>query len=197
MGEGKVITGLFVTSILLVGFAFLAITSTFAYPTVNEVLRWDVKYSDVVIGNNKDGKVNVGTDTIDFSAKLDKFGETFSFVTSIKNDGNFDAILSEVKKTDLSKIEIGQSKKTGKIYYVSDYVSYLVTYSGNNNENGVIKDKQLKSGDLLYSGTENKVIVTLKYRNKNQLSEDALEVLKEYGYVFNLDLSLNTLYQER
>lgn len=195
----KVITGLFCVTLLLIGMAFFTITTTFAYnnSTVNEALTWNVYYGNAVIGNNKDGKVTVSRDNLDFSIKLDEFGEEFSFTTSAINDGDIDAVLKRVEKTNLDKLFVGTSKTTGETYYVSDYVSFNVDYVANNEKNGIRKDTKVKVGDKLYNGTNNKIIVTVKYRDKNKLSDDQLSVLKNYGYTFNLDLSVSTLYQQK
>ena len=57
-------------------------------------------------------------------------------------------------------------------------------------------NRQIQIGvDELRKDSEKFLEILLKRREET--GEDALEVLKEYGYVFNLDLSLNTLYQER
>lgn len=195
----KVITGLFCVTLLLIGMAFFTITTTFAYnnSTINEALTWNVYYSDAVIGNNKDGKVTVSRDNLDFSVKLDKYGEEFSFTTSVINDGDIDAVLKRIEKTNLDKLFVGTSKTTGETYYVSDYISFNVEYVSNNDKNGIRKDTKVKVGDKLYNSTNNKIIVTVKYRDKNKLSDDQLSVLKNYGYIFNLDLSVSTLYQQK
>ena len=195
--EVRIITILFSLSLVLIASAFLTIKGTFAKVEVNDSLVWDVSYKDVQIGDNKDGKVNVGLNNIDFSTRLDKFGEKFEFITTIENKGNFDAVLGGVDKTDLSKIEVGISGKTGKTYYISDYVSFDVKYYANTDKNNIKKNNKVKTGDKLYKRTSNKVIVTLKLKDKKVLDNDMIEVFNNYGSEFDLDLSINTVYLQK
>ena len=176
--------------------AMFTITKSFAYKTINEDSSWDVYYTEAMLTDGSVGNVDVSTDTINFNCELLAYGDEFSFITSINNDGSYDAYISELSKTDLSEVVIGKSKTTGNTYTLKDYVSYKVTYYVNNLDNQVLVDKAVSEDDLLNSKTNNKILVSVKYRTKESLTEDKIKVLEEYGKSFDLDLSLNTVYQQ-
>lgn len=176
--------------------AMFTITKSFAYKTINEDSSWDVYYTEAMLTDGSVGNVDVSTDTINFNCELLTYGDEFSFITSINNDGSYDAYISELNKTDLSEVVIGKSKTTGNTYTLKDYVSYKVTYYVNNSDNKVLVDKAVSEDDLLNSKTNNKILVSVKYRTKESLTEDKIKVLEDYGKSLDLDLSLNTVYQQ-
>lgn len=176
--------------------AMFTITKSFGYNSINEKSNWDVYYSEAMLTDGSVGNVDVSTDTINLNCELDKFGEEFSFITSINNDGTYDAYLSDIKMTDLSEIEVGKSSDTGNTYTLKDYVSFKVTYYANNLANKVIVDNVLREDDLLKVNTNNKIFVSVKFRDEKSLTEDKLKVLEEYGKSFDLDLSINTIFQQ-
>lgn len=205
--EKRTIGILLSMSFVLMFMALLTITSTFAKPVEKENLKdWNVQLSEPVIKKGNSTKVKVNHDRLDFEIGLKEFGERFEFITNIKNDGDFDAYLSNIKMTNLKDIVIGKSNKTGTTYYLSDYVSYKVNYLENNRDNNIRVNAPLKRGDKLKSKTMNKILVTVKYKDKESLSEDELYVLKnnvlqetinnkEY-LPLNINLYLNTVFQE-
>lgn len=200
--NNKLISSLFAVSAVLLAVAFVTITNTFAYPSskVNTAL-WDVYFTEPSI-NGGDSRVIVSNDKIDFNVSLKESGDEFSFITSINNDGTFDAKLSSLKLTDLSSQVVGTSKDTGKTYYICDYISFAVKYSENNDINAVNVDSNLTVGDKLKKNTKNNIIVTVKYKDLDRLTSDQIKVLnenviREDNYlVFNLDLNISAVYQQ-
>lgn len=205
--EKRTIGILLSMSFVLMFMALLTITSTFAKPIEKEVLKdWNVQLSEPVIKKGNNTNIKVNHDRLDFEIVLKEFGERFEFITNINNDGDFDAYLSNIKMTNLKDTVIGKSNKTGTTYHLSDYVSFKVNYLENNKENNVRVNAPLKRGDKLKSKTMNKILVTVKYKDKDSLSEDELYVLKnnvlpeminnkEY-LPLNINLYLNTVFQE-
>lgn len=176
--------------------AMFTITKSFAYNDINDDSNWNVYFSEAMLTEGSKGKVDVSTDNININCKLDKYGEEFSFITSINNDGTYDAYISDINMTDLSDIVIGKSTKTGNTYTLKDYVSFKATYYVKNDENNIKVDSNINEDDLLNSKTNNKILVTVKYRDQSSLDEDKIEVLENYGTSLEMDLSINTIYQQ-
>lgn len=176
--------------------AMFTITKSFAYKTINNDSSWDVYFTEAMLTEGSAGKVDVSTDNIDISCELDKFGEEFSFITSINNDGTYAAYISDINMTDLNDYVVGKSDKTGNTYTLKDYVSFKATYYTKNETNNIKVDKSISVNDLLNSKTNNKILVTVKYRDEKSLTQDKIEVLEKYGKSLDLDLSINTVYQQ-
>lgn len=200
--EKKVFSILLSVTGLLIALAFGTISYTMSNVSepVKTISLWDINYSEPTVkGEDNNYKVIVNNDRIDFNVTLKKPGDKVSFITSINNDGSYNAFLSSLETSKMNKSKIGTSEKTGKTYYLSDYVSYTVKYLDNNSTNKVRVDKDVKVGDLLKKGTSNNIIVTVKYIEENRLTEDELEVLhKNIGEepVLDLALYLSTVYQQ-
>lgn len=203
----KSIIILFALSITLMSLAFVTVTSTFAIPENTKVSSWNIMFSNpklTSIDNNSN--INVNNDNIDFHILLKEFGDSFSFTTEIINSGSYNAYLSNINKTNLSEIIVGESDDTGNTYYVSDYISYTVKYLNNNKNNNILIGSSLKRGDKLMKNTKNSIIVTIRYKELDELTKDQIEVLNNslvktnidgVDYLsFELDLNLNIIYQQ-
>lgn len=194
--EVSFICTLVFAAIFVVSMAFLTIRSTFAYPEEINSAVWSVYNGKTEVKNKNLGKVNISINNYDVSVRLKKYGEEFSFINEVVNDGGYNAVLSKLEITDLSKFRVGTSSKTNKTYTLEDYVLVRVDYAVNNEKNDVKKDRKVAVGDKLKMGTTNKVIVSVKLRDKNKLTEDQIEVFEKYGEMVNLDINVSTLYQQ-
>lgn len=177
--QNKIFGTLFAISSVLMATACFTITNTYSYPdSAPQVKKWSVALKDVKT-NMENNKVNIVNDKMDLSVTLNKAGEVMTVNSSITNDGNFDAILNNVEMTDLSNIKIGTSEETNKTYYLSDYVVISLRYAKDNKTNLIDAGSNVLAGDKLAKFTKNEIVASIKYKELNGLSEDALVVLKQ------------------
>ena len=193
----RIISTFIFAAILLVAIAFLTINSSFAYSESNKNIEWSVYYGNAIDKGTGEGKFNVSINNIDLKVRLDKFGENYSVMVDAINSGSYNAVLDKFNTTDLSKILVGTSLSTGKSYYVSDYVELSINYVSNNKKNNIVKDNSVKVGDLLRYDTTNKISINVRLKDSKELNSDELNVLKTYGNVFNLDINISSLYQQK
>lgn len=194
--ESKVISSLMFVSMALLAVALLTINSSFAVTALNDPSNWKVFFSDAEIRSKTNGDVEIISDIINFDVVLKDFNEEFSFVTTINNDGTYNAYLEKMIISPLTDTVVGTSKTTGYTYTASDYINLQVINYEDNIANEIKANTEVKKGDLLNMGTENKILISVKYRDESSLTNDQLEVLNEYGKVFKLNLSINALYQQ-
>ncbi len=191
-------------AIFLLAMAFFTLNITYAYQPEKDAI-WDVYLGDITYRSNKDiAPVTVNNEYMDFNASLKDYGDTFSFIVPIINDGTIDAYLKEINLTELNDV-VGTSP-SGKTYYVSDYVSYNVTYERGNDDNNISADVTLKEGDTLHAKTQNNLAVNVEFIGRDRLTEEAIIVLDNSTYKvnkdgtqvngFNLHLQLGLNYQE-
>lgn len=197
--NNRIFGTLFALSSVLMAVACFTITNTFSYPEqVSQAKRWSVSIKDVKT-NNEGNKVNVVNDKMDLSITLGNFGEYMAVNSSVVNDGNFNALLSKVELTDISNIKVGTSEETGRTYYLSDYVDISLKYAKDNKTNGIESGANVASGDLLNKYTKNEVVVSVKYKEQSDLTEDEVVVLKQniqgeagkYPLQFSLSVGYN------
>lgn len=197
--QNKIFGTLFALSSVLMAVACFTITNTFSYPSEPvKAKKWDVSISDVKT-NTEENKVSVVNDKMDIRVTLNDFGELMLVNSNIVNNGSFNALLNKVEITDLSNTKIGISEETGKNYYLSDYVEISLKYAKDNKTNKIETGSNVISGDLLGKYTKNEVVLSIKYKSLNELSEDALVVLKQnsqnvdgkYPLEFNMSVLFN------
>lgn len=197
--QNRIFGTLFALSSVLMAVACFTITNTFSYPSEpSKAKKWDVSISDVKT-NTEENKVSVVNDKMDIRVTLNDFGELMLVNSNIVNNGSFNALLNKVEITDLSNTKIGISEETGKNYYLSDYVEISLKYAKDNKTNKIETGSNVISGDLLGKYTKNEVVLSIKYKSLNELSEDALVVLKQnsqnvdgkYPLEFNMSVLFN------
>lgn len=177
--QNKIFGTLFAISSVLMAVACFTITNTYSYPDqVSQAKKWSVSIKDVKTNMNEN-VVNVVNDKMDINVTLNKSGDVMTVNSVIANDGSFDAVLSNLYLTDISNIKIGTSDETNKTYYLSDYVNIALRYSQDNKTNLVQSGSSVKAGDKLGKYTKNEFVVSIKYKETNELSEDALVVLRQ------------------
>lgn len=177
--QNKIFGTLFALSSVLMAVACFTITNTYSYPDqVSQAKRWSVSIKDVKT-NMDENVVNVINDKMDINVTLNKFGDIMTVNSVIANDGSFDAILRNMNLTDISNIKIGTSDETNKTYYLSDYVEIALRYSKDNKINLIQSGSSVREGDRLGKYTKNELVASIKYKESNQLSEDALVVLRQ------------------
>lgn len=197
--QNRIFGTLFALSSVLMAVACFTITNTFSYPSEpSKAKKWDVSISDVKT-NTEENKVSVVNDKMDIRVTLNDFGELMLVNSNIVNNGSFNALLNKVEITDLSNTKIGISEETGKNYYLSDYTEISLKYAKDNKTNKIETGSNVISGDLLGKYTKNEVVLSIKYKSLNELSEDALVVLKQnsqnvdgkYPLEFNMSVLFN------
>lgn len=184
-----------ITAFTLLLIAVITVNNTFSVDVANETSKkWDVYFSEPMKLKGE-GNVIVSNDKLDVGVNLSS-GEEYRILTSINNDGDFDAKLNNFKVTNLPKIKVGSSAKTGNIYYMSDYIVVKSCYTSNNEVNKIREEAPMSNNDLLKFGTKNEVYVSVKMRD--DLTEDQKYVLSEYypSGKLNLNITINAVYQQ-
>lgn len=200
--SNRVFSYLFAFSSVLLAVAFFTISNSFSLPgEIHEYRDWNVHFSEPVT-QGADGSAIVSNDKIDIKVSLKNSGETFQVFTDLCNDGDINASVTSIKMSDLASMKVGTSDITGKTYYYSDYVSFNVSYLGNNKNNNIIVDTPIKVGDVINRKTKNGVLITVKYKDYERLTEDQMEVLKnnvkmiDNAYIINLNLNVELKLQD-
>lgn len=184
-----------VSAVLLLAAVF-TISDTFSFPSTKSVVKyWDVYFAEPMVENDN-GRVIVNNDRLLVGVKLNKENPSYSFFTSINNDGDFDAKLNDFIVTDLSKIKVGTSTSTGNTYTMADYVTITTTYMDDNNVNNIRKGEKVKNGDILIRTTKNNLSVVISL-NKN-IDSDKEFVLREYlNSNIELNITIDAIYQQK
>lgn len=201
--SNRVFSYLFAFSSLLLAVAFFTISNSFSLPNAKAMYNdWNVYFSKPIT-QGAEGKVIVSNDKIDINVSLKKSGETYQIFTDLINDGNVNARVTGVDMTDLSNMKVGTSETSGQTYYYSDYVSFTAKYLGNNQINNIIVDTPIKIGDVINRDTKNGVLITVKYKDFDRLTDDQIEVLKnnikmiDNYYVINLNLNVSLMLADK
>lgn len=194
--SNRVFSSLFAFSSILLAVAFFTISNSFSLPGAKTVYNdWDVHFTEPIT-QGAEGKTVVTNDKIDINVSLKNRGDTYQIFTDLENAGDINARITGINMTDLSNMKVGTSDITGKTYYYSDYVSFTVSYLNNNQINNIIVDTPIKIGDTINRKTKNGILITVKYKDFNRLTEDQIEVLKsnikmiDNFYVINLNLNV-------
>ena len=196
----KMISYLFAVSSVLLAVACFTITSSFAFrDNTAPVKKWNVYFEDVQNASTN-GEVSINNDRLNLNVSLSEHDDLFKFVVSLTNKGSFDARLLNINITDLGSIYVGTSTKTGKIYYLSDYVEIITKYYKDNTLNNVFEGHDLSFGDSLNKNSKNKLLISIKYKDYDLIDEDAMDVL--YDILKNQDslkfsLSVDVNYIEK
>ncbi len=195
--SNRVFSYLFAFSSLLLAVAFFTISNSFSLPGEMSAFRdWNVHFSEPIT-QGAEGQAIVNNDQIDIKVTLKNSGDVFQVFTDLNNEGDINAQVSNVKMSDLASMKVGTSDVTGKTYYYSDYVSFNVSYLGNNKINNIIVDTPIKVGDVINRKTKNGVLITIKYKDYERLTDDQMEVLRnnikeiDGSYVINLNLNVS------
>ena len=190
----KVISHLFAISSILLAVACFTITSSFAFPDgVSALKKWNV-YIEETEEKDLNGDVFINNNYMNINVSLNQNNNIYKFVTKLKNDGSFDAKLSDIDITDISNVSIGTSKLSGITYYLSDYIDIYIKYKEDNSLNKVIEGNDLSLGDALIKNTSNSVIISIKLKDESNLTEDQISLLnsKPNGNLnFSLSIGLN------
>lgn len=125
---------------------FFTAYKSFSIP-IDKGNNWNVNISNV-----KSDDIKILSDDINnisLYVPLNKKVAKVSF--KIVNDGDYDAILDEIKASDLSNILVGSSKSL-KTLYASDYVTYkIVDEDYNDLSKKVIKSHESINAYILFS----------------------------------------------
>lgn len=182
-----------IASILLV-IAVITINNSFSINyNRDSIKKWDVYFVEPYIVGTSSNRVIVNNDILNIDVNLASPGEEFQVFTSLNNDGDFDAYLALLDKTDLSKIFVSPSNE----YKISDFVDYDIIYQDADTNNVILENQSLKKGDILNKQTRQRVIVTIKYKDIESLSEDKIKFLNDRGTTeLKLNLSIKAVYQQ-
>lgn len=195
--SNKIFSSLFAFSSILLAVAFFTISNSFSLPSAKAAYSdWNVHFSEPVT-QGAEGKAIATNDKIDINVSLKNSGEMYQVFTDLNNEGDINAKITGISMTELANMKVGTSEKTGKTYYYNDYVSFTVKYLNNNQTNNIIVDTPIKVGDVINRKTKNGILITVKYKDFDRLTEDQLEVLKsnikmiDNCYVINLNLNVS------
>lgn len=190
----RIISHLFALSSVLLAVACLTITSSFAFPDkINALKEWNVYFNETVEENGT-GIVTVKDDRINMNVSLDQKNNIFSVTTDITNDGEFDAVLKSIDITDINNVIIEDSSISSKIYYLSDFVDINIKYSSDNKFNNVFEGNDLKVGDSLNKNTKNRLLISVKLKDTNELTADQIKII---GQKISFSLSIGVNYFEK
>lgn len=177
--QTKAIGTLFAIASVLLAVACFTITNTFAYPDrYDNKKSWDITLTDLK-ANKLDSEVYSKGESMTVNVTLTEPGDVLTVYGNIENNGDFNAYLNNISMTDLSNFKIGTSDETGITYYLSDYVDANIKYTRDNKTNLITEGYGLRVGDKLNKYTKNYIVLSVKYRDISNLSQDALVVLKQ------------------
>lgn len=177
--QTKAIGTLFAIASILLAVACFTITNTFAYPDrYDNKKSWNVALTDLK-ANKLDSDVYSKGESMTVNVTLTDPGDVLTVYGNIENNGDFNAYLNNISMTDLSNFKIGTSDETGITYYLSDYVDANIKYTRDNKTNLITEGYGLRVGDKLNRYTKNYIVLSVKYRDISDLSQDALVVLKQ------------------
>lgn len=187
------LTILFAISCLLMTSAIMLISISFGAPKENTIKDWNIYIEEVVT----DLDYTYNNSLIEYKVELNKPGSTNEIKYTIHNKGEYDAILDEIIKTDLDKIEVGTINN--HTYYLSDYIVTTIEYYLTNKTNNIKENDYLKSGDLLKKKTFNDIIIKLRYKNTNELNDEMNLLIKDnplLSFYMNVGLKYNQRIEE-
>lgn len=137
-----------------IGYAALSMTLNITGESSIKSAKWDIHFDNLVVDSASvsatgPATINQSKNTIDYTVKLSKPGDSYSFTVDVVNSGTIDAMVSVVSNTGISD----EQKK---------YVSYSVTYS-----NGL----EVNTKDSLNAGDKRKLKVEVRYRTDLSASD--------------------------
>ena len=168
-------------AIFLLTVALLTINQTFSL-NYNEK-NWDIHFKT----DSKD--VIVNGERIDYYADVE-YGKNYSLVLDVVNNGDYDADIYRVMKTDFSDMKIGNSS-----YSYDDFFSYSITYENDNTQNNIKKLDKLSTLDVLKAKTSNKIRIDIRYDNE-KIDEKKKEFLNQNNNTIKLNLFLQLSYKQ-
>jgi len=194
--EKRIIAYMLCISILLLTLGlYTAFASvSLANPTRGPI-KYDVYFSEVGTNNKIENNVIVTNNRIDMDLVFKNYGDEFIATTSLNNDGNVDAKISKLLKTNLEDIKVGKSYKTGNTYTLFDYLSFRIYYANNNEDNNILAVNNVLENDLVKSNTNNNIIIKVALKNEEQLTEDQKYVFKN-SYGLNVNLFIEAICLE-
>ena len=141
---------------------------------------WDIHISDVsasIVGSTtyKLPTIN-GTNLNEFEVNLTKPGDSVTFVFDIINDGNVNAVLSNINK---SKYKCSNDKGV-ELEEICNQLTYKFT-----KENG----EKIEEGTVLYADTKEKVRLTIEYPTSVESLSTSSIIVKD------IDLELNYIHE--
>lgn len=167
------------SSLILMVLAFFTFTITYCYPTnTNQTIDYNVSLIGENINNNEE-IVKVNRNIIDFNYTFSSFDTIKEYNVTLINNGNINALIDTYYLDGLD-IVIGQSKQSKETYYLKDYLDVSIKYIEDNKVNSIKKDMEINKNDYIRINSQNKIKFIFRRKNINELSEDALMVLKEY-----------------
>lgn len=187
------LTIIFALSCLLMTSAIMLISISFGSPYNNPIKDWNIYIEDVVT----DLDYTFNDSLIEYKVTLDKPGSINEIKYTIHNKGSYDAVLDEIIKTDLSKIEVGTIND--HTYYLSDYIVTTIEYYLSNKTNNIKENDCLKNGDLLKRKTFNDIIIKLRYKNEDELNDEMILLLQDnptLSFYMNVSLKYNQRIEE-
>lgn len=182
---------------ILLSVAFATITNSFALPNKVQDKIFDIRITDIdSTGINLDD-IRITNTNILFNTHLSFINPSNSFIMEITNNGNIDAKVNKITSIyydDNYLFEYNNNK-----YYLRDFTVYTINYASNNNKNNVVIDSKVSEDDNLLINTNNKIMVTIRLKNENELSEEEKEALNYYLDRFSIEksISISIDYQEK
>lgn len=182
---------------ILLSVAFATITNSFALPNKVQDKIFDIRITDIdSTGINLDD-IRITNTNILFNTHLSFINPSNSFIMEVTNNGNIDAKVNKITSIyydDNYLFEYNNNK-----YYLGDFTIFTINYASNNNKNNIVIDSKVSEDDNLLVNTNNKIMVTIRLKNENELSDEENEALNYYldRFLIEKSISISIDYQEK
>ena len=179
-------TVIFAIAIFLMLTAFLTINNSILKTSLKSVVvePWNIKLNNVKeIENNEYFDVELNDTRMNIYFNLDNAGAYYSFLVDVINNSSYK---TKINNIDIERVFIGSSDKTGKSYYLSDYIDVDIINANN--------EKKIVKGTILNAYSINKYKVSIHI--KKNLSSDEIYVLGFDKNTKNKLISINMDYQQ-
>ncbi len=181
MKNVRVISIISCISIFLLTLALVTINQTFSFNEDSK--KWDIHFesdnSEVIINDSR----------VDYYTTLE-YGNTYSLLLDVVNNGDYNAEIYDVIKSDLEDMKIDNSR-----YTYDDFITYSITYDKDSNVNSIKKHDKVSTFDALKSGSKNKIRVDVRF-DEDKLNDEKKEFLNNNGNKLNINLSLQLAYKQ-
>ena len=179
-------TIIFAIAIFLMLTAFVTINNSILKTSLKEVNvePWNIKLNNVKeIENNDSFEVELNGTRMNVYFNLDNAGAYYSYLVDVINNSSYKAKINNI---DIERVFIGSSDKSGKSYYLSDYIDVDIINANN--------EKKIVKGTILNAYSINKYKVSIHI--KKNLSSDEIYVLGFDKNTKNKLISINIDYQQ-
>ena len=157
---------------LTVAFAALSTTLNIKGSAYLDAAKWGIKFQNLsepsIVGEASDAKtakIEKDVSINDIKVTLSKPGDSVTYTVDLVNDGDINAKIENIEKTNLTEEQ-------------QKYITFTVKYKEN--------DTELKIGDILSKGQVKPLVIKIEYR-KDLESSDLPKSAQEINLSYKLD----------